>query len=142
MVLLIFLIVIPSFPLNDEKIKIALFFQVQVLFFVAIIVIVYKLDFVEKISQFKIFHIAMVKGNLPIQKLFEGVVVIFKNKNIFMIMFLSLFIWGMYFYIGVIVLDACKISLGMLKLVYLLLLVVLLLVFLLFLEQQVLCIQG
>ena len=29
MVLLIFLIVIPLFPLNDEKIKIALFFQVQ-----------------------------------------------------------------------------------------------------------------
>ena len=29
-----------------------------------------------------------------------------------MIIFLSIFIWGMYFYIGVIVLDACKISLG------------------------------
>ena len=60
MVLLIFLIVIPSFPLNDEKIKIALFFQVQCCFFVAIIVIAYKLDFVEKISKFKFFIIAMV----------------------------------------------------------------------------------
>ena len=114
MVLFIFLIVIPSFPLNDEKIKIALFLSSSmIVVFVAIIIIAYKMDFVEKISKFKIFHNRYgIKVILPIQKLFEGVVVIFKNKNIFMIVFLSLFIWGMYFYIGVIVLDACKISLG------------------------------
>ena len=114
MVLLIFLFVIPSFPLNDEKIKIALFFSSSVVvFIISIIIIVYKLDFVERISQFKIFRTRYGKKTIsPIQKLFEGVVAIFKNKNIFMIIFLSLFIWSMYFYIGVIVLDACKISLG------------------------------
>ncbi|MFL3004772.1 MAG: lysylphosphatidylglycerol synthase transmembrane domain-containing protein [Candidatus Neomarinimicrobiota bacterium] len=114
MVLLIFLIVIPSFPLNDEKIKIALLFSSSiVVFIIAIIIIVYKLDFVERISQFRIFRTRYGKKTIsPIQKLFEGVVAIFKNKNIFMIIFLSLFIWSIYFYIGVIVLDACKISLG------------------------------
>ena len=114
MVLLIFLIVIPSFPLYDEKIKIALFFSSSmIVVFVAIIIIAYKLDFAEKLSKYKFFHNRYgIKVILPIQKLFEGVVVIFKNKNIFMIMLLSILIWGMYFYIGVIVLDACKISLG------------------------------
>jgi len=113
MVLLIFLMVIPSFPLNDEKIKIALFLSsLTVVVFIAIIVIAYKLDFVEKISNSNIFRTRYgTKVISPIQKLFEGIVVIFKNKNIFMIIFLSIFIWGMYFYIGVIVLDACKISL-------------------------------
>ena len=47
----------------------------------------------------------------PSQKSFEGIVAIFKNKSIYMIMFLSLFIWSIYFYIGLLVLDACKISL-------------------------------
>ena len=114
MVLLIFLIVIPSFPLYDEKIKIALILSSSiVIVFVAIIVAVYKLDFIEKILQFKVFHTRYgLKAISPIQKLFEGVVAIFKNKNIVMIMFLSLIIWGMYFCIGVIVLDACKIPLG------------------------------
>ncbi len=114
MVLLIFLIVIPSFPINDVKIKIALFFSVSiVVIVVAIIVIIYKLNLVEAISQFKIFHTSFGKKTIsPIQKLFEGVVAIFKNKNIFMIVFLSLFIWIIYFYIGVILIDACKISLG------------------------------
>ena len=114
MVLLIFLIVIPSFPLYDEKIKIALFLSSSmIVVLVAIIVIAYKLDFAEKISKCKFFHNRFgIKVILPIQKFFEGVVVIFKNKNIFMIIFLSIIIWGIYFYIGVIVLDACKISLG------------------------------
>ena len=114
MVLLIFLIVIPSFPLDDEKIKIALVLSsLVVVFGVAIIVTVYKLDLLERISQSKIFHARYGKKTISlIQKLFEGVVIIFKNKNIYMIMFLSLFIWSMYFYIGVIVLDACKIKLG------------------------------
>ncbi len=114
MVLFIFLIVIPLFPLNDEKIKMALFLSSSiVVVLVAIIVTVYKLDFVDKISQSRIFYSRYgTKAFSSIQKLFEGVVVIFKNKNIFMIMFLSLLIWGMYFFIGVIVLDACKISLG------------------------------
>ena len=113
MVLLIFLIVIPSFPLNDDKIKIALFASSSaIVAIVAIIIIVYRLDFVDKVSQFKIFHTLYgKKAILPIQKLIEGVVAIFKNKNIFMIIFLSLLIWSIYFYIGVIVLDACKISL-------------------------------
>ncbi len=114
MVLLIFLVVIPSFPLNDEKIKIALFLSSSlVVFLIAIIVIVYKFDLLEKISQFKIFHTPYGEKTISlIQRLFEGVVVIFKNKNIFMILFLSLLIWSIYFYIGVIVLDACKITLG------------------------------
>ncbi len=114
MVLLIFLIVIPSFPLYDEKIKIALFLSSSmIVVFVASIVIAYKLDFVEKISKCKIFHNRYgIKVILPIQKLFEGVVVIFKNKNIFMIILLSILIWGIYFYIGVILIDACEILLG------------------------------
>ena len=114
MVLLIFLIIIPTFPLNDEKIKIALFLSSSVVvFIVAIIVIVYKLDFVERISQSKIFDTWYGSKTIaPIQKIFEGILAIFKNKNIFKIMFLSLLIWGIYFYIGVLVLDACKISLG------------------------------
>ena len=113
MVLLIFFIVIPLFPLNDEKIKTALYFSSSiVVLFVVIIVIAYKLDFVDRISQSKIFYSRYgIKAISSIQKLFEGIVVIFKNKNIFMIMILSLLIWGLYFYTGVIVLDACKISL-------------------------------
>ena len=114
MVLLMVLIVIPSFPLNDEKIKIALLFSsLVVVTIIAIIIIVYKLDFLERISQSRIFRTRYGKKTiLPIQKLFEGVVSIFKNKNISLIILLSLFIWSMYFYIGVLVLDACKISLG------------------------------
>ena len=114
MVLLIFLIIIPSFPLNDEKIKLALFLSSSVVFaLVAIIIIIYKLDFIEKISQSRIFQTSYgQKIFLPFQNLFEGVVAIFKNKNILLIVFLSLFIWSIYFYIGVIVLDACKIPLG------------------------------
>ena len=114
MVLLIFLIVTPAFPFNDEKIKIALFFSsLVVVFLISIIVIIYKFELLERISHSEIFHTRYGKKTiLIIQKLFEGVVVIFKNKNIFMIMFLSLLIWSIYFYIGVIVLDACAITLG------------------------------
>ena len=117
MVLLIFLIIIPSYPLNDVKIEMALFISSSVVVvIIASIVIVYRLDFVETISQYRIFqtHYGQ-KIVLPIQKLFEGVVAIFKNKNIFFIVFLSLFLWSIYFYIGVIVLDACKISLEYLE---------------------------
>ena len=113
MVLLIFLIVIPSFPLNNEKIKIALFLSSSVIaLIITITVIIYKLDFVKKFSKYKIFQTRYGKKTiLPIQNLLEGVIGIFKNKNIIMIMALSLLIWSMYFYIGVIVLEACKISL-------------------------------
>ena len=112
MVLLIFLIIIPSFPLKDEKIKIALFLSSSLVFIiVAIIIIIYKLDFVERISQSRIFQTFYGQKIIsPIQKLFEGLVAIFKNKNIFLIMFLSLFIWSIYYYIGVIALDACKMN--------------------------------
>ena len=114
MVLLIFLIIVPTFPLNDEKIKIALVLSsLVVVFIVASIVTVYRFDFLGDISRSKIFHTRYGEKVITlIQKLFEGVVVIFENKNIFMIVFLSLFIWTIYFYIGVIVLDACKISLA------------------------------
>ncbi len=113
MVLFIFLIFVPSFPLNDEKIMIALFLtSALVIVIVVIIVIIYKLDFIERVSKARIFRNRYAQNIISsIQKLFEGVVAIFKNKNIYMIIFLSFFIWSIYFYIGVIVLDACKISL-------------------------------
>ena len=117
MVLLIFLIIIPSYSLNDEKIKMALFLSSSVIVIIlASIVIVYRLDLIETLSQSRIFQTRYGQKIIsPIQKLFEGVVAIFKNKNIFLIMFLSLFLWSIYLYIGVIVLDACKISLGYLE---------------------------
>ena len=114
MVLLIFLIIIPSLSLEDEKVKIALFLSSSiVIFIITIIIVIYKLDFIKRISRSSIFQNYFGQNTISqIQKLFEGVVAIFKNKNIFMIVFLSLFIWIIYFYIGVIVIDACKISLG------------------------------
>lgn len=114
MVLLIFLVVFPLFPLNDKKIKIALILSsLLVMLIVLIIVIIYKLDFVEKVSKLTYFQTSYFQRVIsPILKSLEGVVAIFKNKNIFMIIFLSLFIWSIYFYIGVIIIDACKISLG------------------------------
>ena len=114
MVLLIFLITIPAFPLNDQKIKIGIFLSISVVvFIVTSIVITYKLDFISKISNYNIFLTNYGEKVIStIQKLFEGIVAVFKNEKFFLIIFLSLFIWAIYFFIGVIVLEACDVSLG------------------------------
>ena len=114
MVLLIFLIIIPAFPLNDQKIKIGIFLSISVVvFIIASIVIAYKLDFINRISKYNIFLTNYGEKVIStVQKLFEGIVAVFKNEKFFLIIFLSLLIWGVYFFIGVIVLEACDISLG------------------------------
>ena len=114
MVLLIFLITIPAFPLNDQKIKIGIFLSISVVvFIVTSIVIIHKSDFINRISKYNIFLTNYGEKVIStIQKLFEGIVAVFKNEKFFLIIFLSLFIWAIYFFVGVIVLEACDVSLG------------------------------
>ncbi len=113
MVIFIFLLTIPSFPMEDERIKMGVAFSTfTVLLVIAIILVTYKLNLLEKISKFETFSNKSSQKIISIiLKLFEGIVLVFKNSNIFMIILLSILIWIIYFCIGIIVLRACDIPL-------------------------------
>ena len=114
MVIFIFALTFSSFPLEDEKIKMGIAFSISgIIFLVVLILVTYEQNLLEKISKFDIFsNKASQKIISIIIKSFEGVVLVFKNNNISLIVILSILIWTIYFYIGVIVLKACDISLG------------------------------
>ena len=114
MVLLVFLLTFSSFPFHDKKIKIGITLSIAlVIFSIILIIITYKLNLLPKILRIKIFGNKLSqKIVFIIIKLFEGTVSIFKNNNIILITLLSIFIWAIYYYIGVIVLEACDITLG------------------------------
>ena len=114
MVLLVFLLTFSSFPFYDKKIKIGITLSIAlVIFSVILIIVTYKLNLLPKILRLKIFSNKLgQKIVLIINKLFEGTVSIFKNNNIILITLLSILIWSIYYYIGVIVLKACDITLG------------------------------
>ena len=114
MVIFVFVLTFSSFPMEDEKIKMGLAFSIGgVIFLVVLILVTYYLNLLEKILKFDIFsNLVGQKLISIIIKLFEGIVLVFKNNNIFLIILLSLLIWIIYFYVGVIILKACDISLG------------------------------
>ncbi|MAL64931.1 MAG: hypothetical protein CMF94_02385 [Candidatus Marinimicrobia bacterium] len=115
MVLFIFIATFTSFPMNDDKIKVGVILSnLLVVLLTTTIVITYKFNLLSKISKFEIFTKNYGQKIFSIiEKFFEGVVVIFKNRNIYFIIFLSFLIWGIYFYISVILLQTCGISLSL-----------------------------
>ena len=113
-VIFIFALTFTSFPMEDERIKMGIAFSIgTVILLVLLILVTYRLNLIEKISKFDIFsNKASQKVITIITKLFEGIALVSKKNNIFLIILLSLLIWIIYFYIGVILLKACDIPLG------------------------------
>ena len=114
MVIFIFILTFSSFPMDDENIKIGVAFSIiTVILLLAIIFVTHKLNLLEKLSNFKIFSNKFSQKIIFIAlKSLEGIVLVFKNNNIFLIILLSFLIWAIYFYLGVIVLKACDIPIG------------------------------
>ena len=114
MVFFIFIITIPWFPLGDEKIKFGIYFSIIIVFFfILIIVLTHRLNLLDRFARYKIFLTDNGKKIIAtLKNLLEGVVVIFKNENFGLVIFLSLFIWLIYFIVSLFVLKACDISLG------------------------------
>ena len=113
MVFLIFIIVLPWFPLSDEKIKYGIYLSIVIFVFVILMIaFTYKFKLLDRFAMYEVFLtdygkkiIKTLKGSL------EGVVAVLKNENVVLIIFLSIFIWFIYFFVGLFVLKACDISL-------------------------------
>ena len=114
MVVLIFIITIPWFPFADEKIKFGIYLSITATFVIIILIFfTSRLNLLEKIAQFKMLSTVHGKKIIrTLNNLLEGVIIVLKNRNIASIIFLSLFIWFLYFLVGICVLKACDISLN------------------------------
>jgi uncharacterized protein (TIRG00374 family) len=112
MVLLVFILLIPWFPFEQDGIRLAIYiFSGTTLVIIIGIVLSIKLKMVDKIGSMKYFS----KGSgekvfNTLAKIFDGAILIKDTNHAPQIIFSSIFLWSFYF-VTYILLDACGIPL-------------------------------
>ena len=120
-VLIIFIITIPWFPFDENDYSILAYtFSFSLILIIIVIIILLKYNLLIKMKNLRIFRSGFGKKLFSeMTKIFEGVTIISKLKNINAVITLSIFLWCLYFVISIFVLNACSINIDVIELVVL-----------------------
>ena len=112
MVLLLFFLVIPWYPFQNDLLRLAIITFIGLFFFISILCgfFIY-FDLIKKIKK-RFSRLSFVKLlSRFVENAIEGIKTIFQNKNKKKIVFLSLFLWLIYVVITILLLNSCGIKL-------------------------------
>ena len=111
MVVLVFILVIPWFPFEQEGIRFAVYIFSGVTFVVILLVFLSsKFNIIDKFKVLPFFQKGIGEKIINIlDKVFEGVILIKKTDHFLSIILSSIILWGFYFIVTYILLDACGI---------------------------------
>ncbi len=114
MVVLIFSVLIPWFPFEQDWLRHAMqVFSLTVFLMILFIGLAYKFEWLDVFEDKMFFQHGLGEKFLAIgQKVFDGVTIIRKTRHGFSIALSSILLWGIYYSTTILILAACGIDLG------------------------------
>ena len=114
MVVLIFILVIPWFPFEHQWLRMGVYLFSTITFgLIFFIFIAARYQWINKISRKGFFQTGVgLKIFHALQRIFDGLTIIRKTRHTFAISVTSSILWGIYYAVTIIILNACGIDLG------------------------------
>ena len=112
MVFLLFFLVIPWFPFENDVLRLAINTFIGLMFSLLILISLFVyFDLTKKIKK-RFLKLSFMKLSIEfVENTIEGIKTIFQNRNKNKIVFLSLFLWLIYVVITIVLLNSCGIKL-------------------------------
>ena len=114
MVLLVFVLLIPWFPFEQDGIRLAVYLLSGITFAIILgIILSLKFNLMEKIGEVAVLQKGIgQKLFQALNKIFDGIVLIKKTDHVMGIVLSSILLWGFYYAMTFIILGACDLNLG------------------------------
>ena len=114
MVLLVFVLLIPWFPFEHEGIRLAVYIFSGITFAIIFgIFLSWKFNLMGKIGEVAVLQKGIgQKLFQALNKIFDGIVLIKNTDHAVVIVLSSILLWGFYYAVTFIILDACDLNLG------------------------------
>ena len=114
MVVIIFVLLIPWFPFEQDGIRLAVYIFLGISFAIILgIILSLKFNLMEKIGEVAVLQKGIgQKLFQALNKIFDGIVLIKKTDHAMGIVLSSILLWGFYYAMTFIILGACDLNLG------------------------------